>query len=153
MSTKTVQYEHASTCRVSRPALRTQVPSEVTPLRTCEPRGYATLLRSVLDRTVASAFGIDPLLISQSSRGRAEIARARQVAMYLAHVMCGLTLTGVGELYGRDRTTVAYACEIVEDLREGAEFDRAIQHLECAIAIMLQASELSEMARTARRLM
>lgn len=110
-------------------------------------------LRIVVDRTVASAFAIDVMLMLQSSRGRAGVARARQVAMYLTHVMCGLSLTRVGELYERDRTTVAHACQIVEDLREDREFNQAIAHLECAIAIMLQASELADMAATTGRLM
>lgn len=113
----------------------------------------AAQLRTVLDRTVAAAFGVDPTLMGQSSRGRAEVARARQVAMYLAHVMCGMSLTNVGELYERDRTTVAHACQIVEDLREATQFDQAIQHLEFALAIMLQASELRDMTHAARRLM
>ena len=35
------------------------------------------------------------------------MALARQVAMYVAHVTCGLSLTDVGLIFARDRTTVA----------------------------------------------
>ena len=50
------------------------------------------------------------------TRGRPRVAFARQVAMYLAHVAWGLTLTEVGHVFARDRTTVAHACGLVEDL-------------------------------------
>lgn len=113
----------------------------------------AAHLRNVLDRTIALAFGVDPHLIGMSSRGRADIARARQVGMYLAHVVGGLTLTNVGELYERDRTTVSHACQIVEDLREDDDFDQAILHLECALVIMLQSIDMTTGSKTARRMM
>ena len=50
--------------------------------------------------------------------------------MYLAHVGCGLTFTEVGQLFERDRTTVAHACSCVEDRREIPPFDRALELLE-----------------------
>ena len=56
-----------------------------------------------------------------------------EAAMYLAHVAYGLTLTQVGTLFGRDRTTVAYAFRIVEDLRDDYVFDIFLDHLEIAI--------------------
>ena len=61
--------------------------------------------------------------------------------MYLAHISCGLTLTEVGRVFGRDRTTVAHACGLVEDRREHAPFDRALELLESAmrLSIPLQA--------------
>ena len=43
--------------------------------------------------------------------------------MYLAHVVCGLSLTEVGALFARDRTTAAHACRVVEDRRDDAELD------------------------------
>ena len=101
--------------------------------RFASPPAY---LRSLLDRLVATSFGIDTVLLIQPSRGRAHVARARQVAMYLAHTECGLSLTEVGKLYERDRTTVAHACQIVEDGREDRHFDAAMQNMACAIAIM-----------------
>jgi len=50
--------------------------------------------------------------------------------MYLAHVGFGLTLTSVGRLFERDRTTVAHACSVVEDYRDDANFDRTMELLE-----------------------
>ena len=75
---------------------------------------------------------LDDLLLP--SRGRAPVAAARQLAMYLTHVMLGRTLTEVGALFGRDRTTVAHACALIEDGRDEAATDSAIGRLEAAIA-------------------
>jgi chromosomal replication initiation ATPase DnaA len=50
--------------------------------------------------------------------------------MYLAHVACGLTLTEVGHVFARDRTTVAQACGLVEDLRDDPVLDRSLELLE-----------------------
>ncbi len=61
------------------------------------------------------------------------MASARQLAMYLAHVVGGLSLSEVGRLFGRDRTTVAHACQVVEDRRDDLTFDRAVSLLELAL--------------------
>ena len=45
--------------------------------------------------------------LRKRTRGRADTAFARQVAMYLAHVAYGLTLSDVGRVFERDRTTVS----------------------------------------------
>lgn len=87
-------------------------------------------LKGLLEQTVARAFDVELGLMRSPTRGRARVAMARQVAMYLAHIACGLSLTDVGELFDRDRTTVAHACEVVEDRREEPAFDRAIELLE-----------------------
>jgi chromosomal replication initiation ATPase DnaA len=81
---------------------------------------------------VARARQIGPEDILRRGR-RAEIAAGRQLAMYLAHVMLGLSLTEVGALFGRDRTTVAYACAQIEDQRDDAAFDAEVSRLEAAI--------------------
>lgn len=64
------------------------------------------------------------------TRGSASEALARQVAMYLCHVAFELSLARVASAFGRDRSTVAYACHAVEDRREEASFDRWIAELE-----------------------
>ncbi len=58
------------------------------------------------------------------------MAAARQLAMYLMHVCLGRSLGEVGRFFGRDRSTVAHACALVEDLREGPEFDMMVSGLE-----------------------
>jgi hypothetical protein len=69
------------------------------------------------------------------SRDRAaSVALARQTAMYLAHVTFGLSFSEVGQLFGRDRTTVAYACRVVEDLRDDPVTDKALTILEAMLS-------------------
>jgi hypothetical protein len=94
-------------------------------------------LGSLLVQTVAGVFDVELALLRRPTRGRARVALARQVAMYLAHVGCGLSLTETGELFERDRTTVAYACHIVEGRREDPTFDRAIGLLERVITVLV----------------
>jgi hypothetical protein len=93
-------------------------------------------LRIVIEQAVALSFDIEPELLSFPSRGRARTALARQVSMYVAHVSLCFSLTQVGQLFDRDRTTVAHACEVVEQRRDDVAFDRAIELLERIVRIM-----------------
>ncbi|MGH1418194.1 MAG: helix-turn-helix domain-containing protein [Hyphomicrobiaceae bacterium] len=87
-------------------------------------------VREMIEAGVASAFGVTEPDLRKATRGRQKVAFARQVAMYLAHVCCGLTLTEVGAVFSRDRTTVAYACSVVEDHRDDEIFDYVLELLE-----------------------
>lgn len=69
-------------------------------------------------------------LLTHASRSCIAVARARQLAMYLAHVVYGRSLTDVGEAFGRDRTTVSYACSLIEDMRDDPQFDAEVCSLE-----------------------
>ena len=93
-------------------------------------------LREIIEDTVAGVFDVDAELLRQPNRGRANVALARQVAMYIAHVGCGLSLTEVGELFERDRTTVAHACAVVEQRRDDRRFDDAINLLDLVIHVI-----------------
>ena len=94
------------------------------------PGSQALSIRPVIDRTVAGAFLVDAVDLHRSTRGRAPVAFARQVAMYITHVGLGLTLTDVGTAFGRDRTTVRHACRSIEDRRDEPAFDRTLDLLE-----------------------
>ena len=87
-------------------------------------------LRILIEDIVADVFGVDADLLRQPTRGRARIALARQVAMYIAHIGSGLTLTEAGMVFERDRTTVAHACAVVEMRRDDREFDEGVVLLE-----------------------
>jgi hypothetical protein len=89
--------------------------------------------REAIEGAVVRVFGIAADDLRRRSRGRAKVALARQVAMYLAHVGCGMSLTQTGRTFGRDRTTVAHACTVIEDRRDDPLFDRALDLLEWAI--------------------
>jgi chromosomal replication initiation ATPase DnaA len=69
-------------------------------------------------------------LLLHHSRCRASVAATRQLAMYLMHVALGRSLTDVGRMFGRDRTTVSHACARIEDMRELPRFDADVTRLE-----------------------
>ncbi len=103
---------------------------------TCLAAERRQQMRLAIELAVTRVFGVDLQALGQISRGVARIALARQVAMYIAHVGCGLTMKEAGELFGRDRTTVAHACLIVENRRDDPMFDRALDLLEWAVPVM-----------------
>lgn len=76
------------------------------------------------------ALGIPATDIIERGRGSARTAFARHVAMYLCHVGSELSLTRVAGAFDRDRSTVAYACHLIEDRREEPQFDLWISSLE-----------------------
>lgn len=63
-------------------------------------------------------------------RRQASVAFARQLAMYLCHVVGDMSLRDVALEFERDRTTVSHACHAIEDRRDCPIFDRQIEHLE-----------------------
>lgn len=90
---------------------------------------------SVAVTVVAQVFALPPADLLRTTRGRAGVALARQIAMYLAHVVGGQTLTDVGTHFRRDRTTVAHACRLVESRRDDPSFDRVVELLEWVIPV------------------
>jgi len=92
--------------------------------------------RQAIEEAVVQVFGVACEDLRCVTRGHARAAHARQVAMYLAHVACGLSLTDTGKLFGRDRTTVAHACCVVEDRRDDPVFDRALDLLGWAVPVL-----------------
>jgi chromosomal replication initiation ATPase DnaA len=105
-------------------------------LDTVETVGSSSLVapsrteRVVIDEPMAQVFGVTGCELRRKTRGQAEVARARQVAMYLAHVACGMSMTEVGQTFARDRTTVSHACGVVDDGRDDPTFDRVLNLLE-----------------------
>ena len=96
--------------------------------------------RGFIFNVAAGAFGIDADLLRSPTRGRRKVAFARQVGMYLAHVACELSLTAVGRVFERDRSTVAYACKRVEEARGRPHVDCSIIILERVVVTLVKAS-------------
>lgn len=78
----------------------------------------------------AMEFGVPELDLIRPDRRGPLIDYARQVAMYLAACCFGMTLTRIGELFGRDRTTVSHAVQVIEDSRTDPVFDAKLTRLE-----------------------
>ena len=92
--------------------------------RRADPRGWRLL------ELVAAARDLRARDLLGPDRGKAEIALARQLAMYLMHTHYCRIYATVGRFFGRDRTTVSHACAVIEDLREEPAFDQLVQTIE-----------------------
>lgn len=80
---------------------------------------------------IASAlFSVPSKELRKPGRTAVSISRVRQIAMYVAHVVLRLTMSEVGVGFGRDRTTVLHACQVVEDLRDDPDFERLVVMIE-----------------------
>jgi hypothetical protein len=77
--------------------------------------------------------GVAQAEIESCGRGSAAAAFARQLAMYLCHVALELSLARVAAAFGRDRSTAAHACHLIEDRREAAAFDEWVSSLEAML--------------------
>lgn len=97
-----------------------------------DPEGQALL------GLVAKALGVPEAVLLHRQRCRRPIARARQVAMYLMHVILQRDYAEVGRFFRRDRTTVSYACALIEDLREDRSFDEKVCRLELVLEDLRQ---------------
>ena len=82
---------------------------------------------------VSVATGVEAGKIFATTRHSAAAARARHVAMYLAHIGLAWPLSRVGAAFGRDRTTASHAVQRVEDLRDRPGFDAALEVLEACV--------------------
>ncbi|PWB81874.1 MAG: chromosomal replication initiator DnaA [Methylocystaceae bacterium] len=82
---------------------------------------------------VSAASGVSPADIRSPRRGRAPVARARHLAIYLQHVVFGASLSCCGKSFARDRTSVRHACAKIEDERDEPAFDCAVARLEDAL--------------------
>lgn len=82
---------------------------------------------------VARVFDITMSEIMALTRRRANVAFARQNAMYLCHVAFGMSFADIGRHFGRDRTTVSHACRLIEDARDLASLDVMLDRLEFSL--------------------
>ena len=87
----------------------------------------------LLIQLVTLATQTDRGALLMRKRGQATVAHARQIAMYLSHTSFGLSLNQVGDLFGRDKSTVGHAVKQVEDLRDSDEFENWISELETTL--------------------
>jgi chromosomal replication initiator protein len=80
---------------------------------TGQPTSRGTELAAIIKR-VCVAFGVTEKELLGTSRLR-NVLVPRQVAMYLARELIGLSLPRIGATFGRDHTTVLHACRKVEE--------------------------------------
>lgn len=109
--------------------MRIDISTQSTTLSPCGGQGAQGDIAAVI-ALVAREKNVPVRLLVHFSRCRAGAARARQLAMYLAHVVFGASLAEIGIAFGRDRTTVSHACGLIEDLRDDPAFDAELERLE-----------------------
>ncbi|RIY01271.1 chromosomal replication initiator DnaA [Aureimonas flava] len=95
-----------------------------------DPGGRGRLQCRVAVDIVAAFLGVPAADILSERRAQAPVARARHVAMYLAHVAFQLSLNAVALGFGRDRTSVSYAVARIEDERDERAFDAMLTRME-----------------------
>ena len=95
--------------------------------------GAAQSLAFLTTSVAASLFGVGLTDISAPTRRTEPVAHARQLAIYLAHVGFGQPAALVAGCFHRHRTTVRHSCARIEDRRDDAAFDRALDVLEAAV--------------------
>lgn len=85
-------------------------------------------------RLVRQLTGEMALLAGERSLPRRDLRRTdchiRQIAMYVCHVGLGISMSDIGPCFGRDRTTVSHACQVVEDRRDEPAFDEFVASVE-----------------------
>lgn len=98
------------------------------------PDRIAIACDGVID-IVAALFNVSGRELRGPGRSSFAVSRVRQIAMYVTHVTLRLSMRDVGLGFGRDRTTVLYACHQIEDLREDEEFDDIVARVEQVVMV------------------
>ncbi len=114
------------------------IPAEETGFLAC-----ARMARGV----VATLFGVSSEDLVTPTRASAKVAFARQIAMYLTHVVFAVSYTRVGAAFGRDRTTAAHACRVIEAAREDADIDHVVERLGAALRAIARNTRTSPTGR------
>lgn len=96
---------------------------------------YSRHVIGLVENVVAAVFQVPSFEKLSEKQHAGHAVFSRQIAMYLAHIIGGLSLSEVGRLFARDRTTVAHACALIEDRRDDPLLDRSLAILEFALSI------------------
>lgn len=94
----------------------------------------------------AYALGLKLEALLAPGRGSPAESRARHIAIYLAHVGLGMSLARVARAFNRDRSTVSYACHLVEDLRDEDAFDDFVEQLTVGLTSVIKLDQALEVA-------
>jgi chromosomal replication initiation ATPase DnaA len=97
-----------------------------------DPAIFLGLQRASLAQAiVAQVYSLPAAELRGKTRGRPIAARARQVVLYLAHTVFAMSPGQLAAEFGRDRSTVRHACDVVAQRRQSDdEFDSTLRWLE-----------------------
>jgi chromosomal replication initiation ATPase DnaA len=85
-------------------------------------------------KIIAAVRGIPLYDLLDRRRGIAPVCQARQLAMYLVYVTLSRPQEEVARIFDRQRSTVAHACHVIEDMREAPEIEAEIARIETCFA-------------------
>ena len=80
-------------------------------------------------RLVAAMCDLAPEDFTGPKKGAPPLVHARQVLCYLLHTEGGLDQVVISTLLNRHRSTVGHAIQVVAELRDNADVDRAVTRL------------------------
>ena len=104
-------------------------------------RARAKLAASVAAYAMGHEAGDAPAQI----RGCQKASAVRQLAMYLTYTAFEMSLARCAAAFVRDRSTVAHACQAIEDRRDDEAFDEWVDGLEAGLKTLAPyAASLSE---------
>ena len=87
----------------------------------------------LVQATVAHVTGVALKDLCATTRRPPKVAFARQIAMYLSHIVFKISPAEVARIFGRDPSTVTYALGRIEELREEPDLDRMLDWLEAML--------------------
>jgi chromosomal replication initiation ATPase DnaA len=108
-------------------AVRVEEQQAAAPMSLARERAW------LVQATVAHVTGVGLKDLCATTRGSPKVAFARQIAMYLSHIVFTISPAEVARAFGRDPTTVAYALRRIEELREEPELDRTLDWIEAML--------------------
>lgn len=77
--------------------------------------------------------GVDSGALMRDTRGKAQVAAARHLAIYLSHVALGRDLTRLSRAFRRDRASLRHAIRRIEDERDDPAFDQRLSRIEAIL--------------------
>ena len=100
-----------------------------------DPAVFQTAQRASMAQFIAcQVHGVPVEELRKPTRGRPLVARARQIAIYLARIVFGMDRRTLAQQFRRDRSTVQHALEVIERLREDdAQFDSSLRWMEALL--------------------
>jgi hypothetical protein len=129
---------------LSPPASRSSL--VLAPVQPSAPQLPATLPLKTACRIVRQLTGELVLLLGDRIMLRRDRRRfachVRQIAMYVCHVALQISLSDIGDAFGRDRTTVGHACHVVEDRRDDPAFDDFVATVERLVTTVFGLAEV-----------
>jgi DnaA-like protein len=92
----------------------------------------------IASELAAMVYGVVFHHLQERVRSERRLTEARQLGMYIANVCLRVTYEEIAESIGRDRTTVRYGIEKVEERRENPLFDTLLIAIETLVGCLLK---------------